>query len=237
MKQFKSTFLAFMLICSMPAFSQSNIWINGTVYSENDSIQAVIPFATVKLYSDSTLTNLAYFTVCGPLGNYTIKPYDHTKSYYVIAEAPNYAPRRTHISPIPEIWDGKPFSGNATTNIRLQPVSSLAQYETIVMSKEDLPGTAASLYDILLSIEGIDCDADGWFTPDERGVLFCINGNVVGTEQAKAFNQIPTNVIAKISIYETKDNPSYGKAIDITLTIGSQAEKPDYRLSESQFFY
>lgn len=237
MKQFKSTILAFMLICSMPMSSQSSIWINGTVYSENDSIQTVIPFATVKLYSDSTLTDLAYFAVCGSQGNYTIKPYDHTKSYYIMAEAPDYAPRRTRISPIPEIWDGKPFSGNATTNIRLRPTSSPVQHKTVVMRKEELPETAKSLNDMLLSIEGIDCDADGWFTPDERGVLFCINGNVVGSEKTEAFNQIPANVIEKIYIYETEDNPAYGKAVDITLTIGSQSRKPDYRLSESPLFY
>lgn len=236
MKLSKIIIMAFMLISSMPLFSQSNIWINGTIYSEMDSTQTVVPFSTVKLYSDSTLKNLAYFAVCGPTGNYTIKPYDHTKSYYIVVESPNSYVRKLQISPIPEIWDNKPFSGNATTNICIKPKSSPIRYENHVLSKENLPSAASSLNDILLSIESISHDDDGWFTTDERGVLFCINGNVVGSEKTSAFNQIPANVIEKITIYDTKENPLYGKAIDITLTIGSQAKEPNYWLSESSFF-
>ncbi len=217
-------------------FSQSNIWINGTVYSEQDSIQSVLPFATVRLYSDSTLTNLAYFAVCGPVGNYTIKPYDHTRSYYIVAEAPNSIVRKTKISPIPEIWDNKPFSGNATTNICIQPITNPIHYKSNIISKEDLPDTASNLNDILLSIENINHDDDGWFTTDERGILFCINGMVVGVDKTAAFNQIPANVIEKITIYDTKENLLYGKAIDITLKIGSPTKQPDHWLRESMFF-
>lgn len=238
MKAFNKVILTLItLVCGLPLFGQSNIWINGTVYYEIDSLQCGVPFATVKVYSDSIHTELAYFTVCGPLGNYTIKPYDHTKKYYIVTEAPHFSTREVRISPIPEIWDGKPFSGNATTNICMDTVSTPKQLKTSILSKENFPEKTGNLYDLILSIDNVNNESGEWFTSDERGVLFCLNGNVITDEKTKAFNQIPTNVIDKITIYETCSESLYGMVIDVYLTIGSKASKPNYHLSESQFFY
>lgn len=236
MKIIKTILIAIMLISALPTFGQTTIWINGTVYGEKDSVQSVVPFATVKLYSDSTLKEMAYFAVCGPQGNYTVKPYDHTKSYYIVAESPKSAARQVTISPIPEIWDNKPFSGNATTNICVSPVACSMGYENYILAKDQFSASASNLNDILLSIDGIAHDDDGWFTTDERSVLFCINGNVAGAEKAAGFNKIPKSVVSRVTVYDTKEHPLYGKAIDITLTLGSQAQKPDYWLTESSFF-
>lgn len=123
MKLIKCMFLALTLISVMPLWAQTKIWLNGNVYSEVDSVQTMNPFATVKLYNDSGLTELAYFVVCGPFGNYSIKPYDHTRGYYIVAERSDSTARKTYLCPIPEIWDNKPFSGNATTNICIKPAN------------------------------------------------------------------------------------------------------------------
>ena len=45
-----------------------------------------VSFASLKLCFDCTLTDLAYYAVCGPAGNHSIRPDDHTKSYYIVAD-------------------------------------------------------------------------------------------------------------------------------------------------------
>lgn len=222
-----------ILILSTAVFGQSKIWIDGTIYCESDSTQKVIPFATVKLYSDSLLNELSYYAVCGPYGNFSIKPYNYNKDYYIIVEASGFSPRKARIVAIPEVLDNKPFSGNASINICLTSLHPIIQYQTSFLSKKEIHAKKSTLYNILLSINDIHCDSEGWYTTEGKGILFCINGMPISNEKTIVFDQMPYNVIEKITIYEISKHTPYGKAIDITLTIGKPARTPDFHLNES----
>jgi hypothetical protein len=225
-------------LIALPIFSRSDIWINGTVYTDVDSVQQVVPFAMVTLYTDSTQEHLAYFTVCGTQGNYVIKPYDHTKSYYLKVEAPGYAPREVNISPIPEVWDGKPFSGNATTHICLKASAGpQQQYEEMRLTKAQFSKGCKNLKDLLLTIPSIHFESGEWFTNDGRGILFCINGDVTTIEKDVLLKKIPVKYVDSLTIYSTDASFPYGLVVDIALVQGDQAQKPKYHMAESQFFY
>jgi len=234
MKQFKLLLAALLVaVCGMSARAQEDIWVNGTVFSEKDDVQTVIPFATVKFYNDRNLKNLEYFAACGPFGNYTIKPYSYKNDYYIVVEAPGYKTRQLHITPISETYNGKKFTGNASVHVRLDSDGTNKPFASKVITGKEIPAGMSNVKQYLLSLDGINCDTDGWFTNDDRGILFCLNGMPMDSKQLSILSEIPVNGVKNITIYDTDDRSPYGKAIDITLTFGKPATAPDYRLGES----
>lgn len=141
MRQFKLLVVALLVaVCGLPVWAQGDIWVNGTVFSEKDDVQTVVPFATVKFYNDKAMKDMAYYAVCGPFGNYTIKPYNYKKDYYILVEADGHNPRKLHISPVPETFNGKKFTGNTSVHVRLTPESNYKPCASRVIMKNDIPG-------------------------------------------------------------------------------------------------
>lgn len=234
MKQFKVLLAALLVaVCGMSVRAQEDIWVNGNVFSEKDDVQTVIPFATVKFYNDKAFKDLAYYIVCGPFGNYTIKPYNYKNDYYIVVEAPGYKTRQLHISSISETLNGKKFSGNSSVHVRLEPDGTNKPCASKVITRKEIPAGMSDVKQYLMSLDGINYDSDGWYTDDDRGILFCLNGKTINDRQAALLNEIDIRGVKNITIYETDSKSPYGKAIDITLTFGKPATTPNYRLGES----
>lgn len=227
--------LAFFLTCisfNLSAQSESKIWIDGYVFSETTEKQKAVPFATISFYDTVNHDNLIYFTVCGPFGNYRIKPYDYTKEYYGTVECPGYEVRTFHIKPIPETWgDGRPFKGNATVNIKLNPIS----VSTDILAKkiENKNDTIKNLLQFLQTLPNIIYEEGNLVTKQEESVCLLINGYFINGNLVQELDQIPVNAVSYIECYTLPEESIYRTAVNVILTVGTQASWPEYKKRET----
>lgn len=232
MKTIKNILILILIVIPLSVKAQSKIWIDGYVYTE-DSIQNVVPFATLCFYDTEDKTNLLYFTMCGPNGNFTVKPYDHTNSYFVTVSAAGCEDRSFHIKSIPEFLDNKPFSGNLTTNIKLQRKS----IPNITKKTYELNDSVNGLCEYLLGLPNICKDEYGWASRDGGSICILINGNIAKEQVVSSLNAIPTEAVSEIEYYELPQGSVYGVALNIVLKIGQKSMPPSYIMQESKFIY
>ena len=109
-----------MLLISIMLKAQSEIWVSGNVYTEVEGKQVMIPFATICVYDLTDTEKMEYFSVSGMQGNYYLKPYNYKKQYHYVVSAFGYKTKEFNLKEIPEYMDGKPFSGNATVNVKME---------------------------------------------------------------------------------------------------------------------
>lgn len=114
-----------MLLISIMLKAQSEIWVSGNVYTEVEGKQVMIPFATICVYDLTDTEKMEYFSVSGMQGNYYLKPYNYKKQYHYVVSAFGYKTKEFNLKEIPEYMDGKPFSGNATVNVKMEKVMKL----------------------------------------------------------------------------------------------------------------
>lgn len=235
MKTYKFIF-AFILMCisfNLSAQSESKIWIDGYVFTEIPDNQKGIPFAIISLYDTPNHDNLKYFTVCGPFGNYRIKPYEYTKEYYGTIECPGYESRSFHIKPVPEFWsDGRPFKGNATVNIKLNPISiSKNIVSEKFVNKND---SVKNLLQFLQTLPNIIYENGNLFTKHEGSICLLMNGYFINSSNLiQLLEQIPANAVSSIEYYTLPEENLYHAAVNVVLKIGTQASWPKYSKKES----
>lgn len=224
-------FLCACLSFEASAQSGSKIWINGNAFSESGGSQKAVPFATISFYDAPDYANLAYFTVCGPVGNYRVNPYEYTKDYYVVAECPGYETRKFHLKPIPEVWNGRPFSGNATVDIRMEPVSPV---KDIAPEKFEGGGKEGkNLLQLLQGLPGITYADGSLLTKEEGSVCLLMNGYSVGADVVGQLDKIPGNAVSCLEYYPLPEGGLYQAAVNVVLSVGTQAAWPDYRKTNS----
>lgn len=234
--------LAFFLVCvNLSIAAQSKIWIMGNVYTEEQGKQTTIPFATISIYDYKQQNELKYFKVCGPHGNYNINPYDYKKQYHFIVEAPGFKTKEFNLKAIPEVWNGKPFSGNCNVNILMERQTDQAINNTPRIYKlADLKkrGKAQSLTDLLCLVPEIQKDGDSWVTKQGEGsVCLFLNGIHATPKTLSKFDEIPSAGIASIEYYQLPEGGIYDATVNITLIVGKPATAPTYKLKPSRFIF
>lgn len=233
METIKNILIAMSFIMPLSINGQSKIWLDGYVYAENDSTQEAVPFATLSFFDTEEKSNIVYFTVCGPKGNYEVKQYDHKKTYYVVANAPGYEVKEFHIKEIPEYWDNKPFSGNVTVNVKMT-----SKKESIVAKRAFEPNDSVrELCDYLMNIPNVCKDDMGWSTKNGGGICIFLNGNMANEQILSNINKIPMDVVSRIDYYKLPNGSLFEVALDIVLQIGDKPALPSYKMEESRFIY
>lgn len=228
--------LSYFFVCmafSLFAQSESKIWIDGYVFSETAETQKGVPFAVISFFDTATHDNLAYFTVCGPFGNYRIKPYDYTREYHAVVECPGYETRMFRIKPVPETWsDGRPFIGNATVNIRLNPMPASKDIVPEKFVNEDK--SVRNLLQFLQTLPDIVYEDGNLFTRREGNVCLLMNGYYMnGSGLIQQLEQIPANAVSCIEYYTLPEEGIYQAAVNVVLSIGTQASWPEYKKKDA----
>lgn len=230
-------FLLWLITPAILINAQSNIWINGYVFTEKDSIQTPIPFATISLFESEKQDDIAYFAVCGPSGNYTIKPYDYKKAYYVVVKAPGYRSKSFHLKAVSEEWNGKPFSGNASVHVKLMPDNNISTIEKKDFAPNHLPDSIHKLSQYLLSLPNVHKEGKDWITTKGSSIILFINGNSIAPNVLETLDEIPLGVVSTVEYYELPHNDLFGMALNIVLKVGSKASFPTFHLKESNLIY
>ena len=237
-------FLAILFIhLSLNVVAQSKIWLTGYVYSVEVGKQTPVPFATISIYDYYNSNELKYFTVCGPHGNYNIKPYDHTRKYYFVIEAPGYKTKTINLKEIPEIWDGKPFSGNCNVYIPLEKdEETFSEIVTKSYTKDELrkKGKAQTITDLLLLMPEIRREGNDWVATGyqrEGSVCFFLNGIKATPKTLSKFDKVPADGVASINYYSLPQGGIFYAAVNVTLIVGKPATAPSEKLEPSRFFF
>lgn len=232
--------LLFMYI-SLYATAQTDIWLTGYVYNEEAGKQTTIPFAAISVFDYNNPHELKYFTICGPYGNYRIKPYDHTKKYHLVIESPGYITKEINLKEIPEIWNGKPFSGNCNVYIPLDKDSKTSsKIKTKSYTKEELRkgAKAETITDLLLLIPEIRKVENDWVTTQGDGsVCIFLNGIKATPKTLAKFDKLPADGVASIKYYQLPQENFFEATVNITLIIGKPATAPTYKLKPSRFIF
>jgi len=233
MKEIKNILFAMLFIIPLSIKGQPKIWLDGYVYAEKDSIQEAVPFATLSFFDTEEKTNVVYFTICGPNGNYEVKPYDHKRTYYVVASIPCYEDKEFHVKEIPEYWDSKPFSGNVTVNIKMT-----SKGESSITKRTFEPSDSVrGLCDYLMKLPNVCKDDVGWTTKSGGGICIFLNGSIANEQILSNMDNIPMDVVSRIDYYELPKGGVYEMALDIVLGIGDKPAFPSYKMKESRFIY
>lgn len=233
------TFL-FMYI-SLYAAAQADIWLTGYIYNEEAGKQATVPFAAISVYDYNNPNELKYFTICGPHGNYRIKPYDHTKKYHFVVESPGYKTKEINLKEIPEAWNGKPFSGNCNVYIPLDKDNKISsKIETKTYTKEELKkrGKAQTITDLLLLMPEIRKEGNDWVTTQGDGsVCIFLNGIKTTQKTLAKFDKVPADGVASIKYYQLPQDSFFDATVNITLIVGRPATAPANKLRPSRFIF
>lgn len=234
--------IVLMSLISTVMNAQSDIWVNGTVHTEVDGKQIMVPFATVCVYDYAQTDDMKHFAVCGPHGNYHIKPYDHKQQYHYVVSAPGFKDRAFNLKAIPETLNGKPFSGNRTVNIKMEsiPNGQIPEYKKIVYHLDDLKkkGQVKSIEDALSQISEIKKEGNDWIdTQSDGSVCFFLNGSSITAETYAKLESLPAEAIADIEYYGIPDGSAYSAAVNIHLTMGQSSKAPDYTLDETDLMF
>lgn len=236
----KSILIMFMLLVSILTNAQTDIWVSGNVYTEENGKQSMIPFATICVYEMTETDKISYYTVSGIQGNYNIKPYDHTKQYHYVVSAPGYKSKVFNLKAIPESLNGKPFHGNRTVNIKLERDSMV---EAIVRKSYSLAelkkwGSGKTIVDALALLPEIKKEDGEWIDKkSDESVCFFLNGGYVTNYLYSKLQALPMDLIADIDYYKIPQGGNYGAAVNIHLTTGQSAKVPDYALEESDLMF
>ena len=110
MRKFKFLlFIILLVTCNTQAWCQSDVWVDGYVYSiDNMKKQKIIPFASVYYYDINNHNDVKYCAMTGINGYYEFKPYNHSQAYFVKVTAPGYKQVTFRV---------KSFTGNITEKI------------------------------------------------------------------------------------------------------------------------
>lgn len=238
-----SIILLFMFACiSQQTTAQSNIWINGYTYTEEQGKQVMIPFVTISIYDYPQTNNLKYFVVSGTHGNYSIKPFDYKKQYHYVVEAPGYKTKEFNTNPIPETNNGKPFSGNCTIHIlmekdTLHPITNALPK---IYQKDELKkkGKVKSINDLLALMPEISKEGNDWITTEGKGsVCLCLNGTNLTAQTLPMLNELPTDAVSSLEYYQLPQGGIYEAVVNIMLIAGKQASAPTYTLQQSNLIF
>lgn len=242
MKKISLILLSLFAFVSLHTAAQSNIWVNGYTYTEEAGKQIMIPFATISVYDYIQTDQLKYFVVSGPYGNYRIKPYDYKKQYHFVVEAPGYKTRTFNMKEVPEIMNGKPFSGNTTISILMEKDSSqsVASTEPQTYTKEQLEknGKVKLLPELLSLLPEIRKEGEDWITVKGEGsVCLFLNGANVNSKTLSALNELPTNVVSSLEYYQLPQGGAYDAVVNIVLSMGQKASRPTFQLMQSKLIF
>lgn len=242
MKKISLILLSLFAFVSLHTAAQSNIWVNGYTYTEEAGKQIMIPFATISVYDYIQTDQLKYFVVSGPYGNYRIKPYDYKKQYHFVVEAPGYKTRTFNMKEVPEIMNGKPFSGNTTISILMEkdPSQSVASTEPQTYTKEQLEknGKVKLLPELLSLLPEIRKEGEDWITVKGEGsVCLFLNGVNVNSKTLSALNELPTNVVSSLEYYQLPQGGAYDAVVNIVLSMGQKASRPTFQLMQSKLIF
>ena len=234
--------LLLALLVSIVVNAQSDIWVNGYVYTEVDGQQIMIPFATISVYDLTETDQMEYYSVSGMQGNYTIKPYHYQKPYHYVVRALGFKTKEFDLKAIPEYIAGKPFSGNASVNVKLERDSAIQvphmQCVAHAMSELQKKGKAKNIMDALNLLDEIKQDGNDWIdTASEESVCFFMNGMYVTADIYAKLQCLPADMIAKLEYYKLPKDCNYGAAVNILLTIGTESKMPNYKLGECELAY
>lgn len=242
MKTVNAIFTIMLLFVCCNITAQSNIWINGYTYTEEQGKQIMIPFATVCVYDYAQKEELRYFAVSGTHGNYSIKPFDYKKQYHIVVEAPGYKTKEFNLKPIPETNNGKLFSGNCTIHILMEKDSLNMICETTpkiygiddFKSKDEIK----SIPEILNLIPEIEKEGNDWINAKTKGsVCLFLNGTSITTEAYPQLEELPANIVSSIEFYQLPKGGIYESALNIILSIGKQSSTPTYILKQSNLTF
>lgn len=236
--------LLFLFACvNLHTAAQSNIWINGYTYTENAGKQITIPFATISVYDYTQTDQLRYFTMSGPFGNYHIKPYDYKKQYHFVVEAPGYKTRTFNMKEVPEMMNGKPFSGNTTVSILMEKDSLqfVASAKPKIYTKEELEKNGLkvkSLSELLSLLPEIRKEGEDWITTEDEGsVCLFLNGSNVTLQVLPALKELPPSVVSSFEYYQLPQGGTYSAVVNIVLSAGQKASMPTHRLMQSKLTF
>lgn len=241
-----SLIIALFTLCisfSLHTVAQTNIWINGYTYTEEQGKQIMVPFATISVYDYPKTDELKYFTMSGTKGNYSIRPYDYKKQYHFVVEAAGYKSKEFNLKEIPEMNNGKVFSGNCTVHILLEkasPIDKADSTKLITYNREELEkkGETKSVPDLLNAIPGIRKEGNDWITSkDEGSVCLLLNGTILTAQMLSKFYELPMSVVSAIEYYQLPKGGIYEAAINIVLSAGKQASAPDYILKQNDLIF
>lgn len=236
----KKILIMLMLLVSIVSNAQSNIWVSGNVYTEEDGKQSVVPFATICVSEMTENNEICYYTVSGVKGNYNIKPYNYTKQYSYVISAPGFKTKVFNLKAIPERLNGKPFLGNRTVNIKLEHDSVTQKIEHKVYSLSELKklGNGKTIIDALGLIPEIKKENNEWIDKEsDEGICFFLNGGYVTNELYAKFQVLPMELIADVEYFKIPKGGSYGAATNVHLSVGQSAKTPDYILEESDLIF
>lgn len=239
----KSVIILFMLLASIVTNAQTDIWVSGNVYTEVEGEQTMIPFATVCVYDLTDTDKLEYFTVSGMHGNYSIKPYYYKKQYHYVVSAFGFKTKEFSLKEIPEYINGKPFSGNATINVKMEKDSSVSTleikkvvYPLAVLKKRG--GEARNVMDALSLLPEIKREGSDWIDNKTDGsVCFFLNGVYVTSSIYARLQSLPLSMVVELEYYELPKESNYGAAVNIHLSIGQPSKAPDYELRENKLIF
>lgn len=234
------TIILLSICCNITA--QSNIWINGYTYTEEQGKQIMVPFATICVYDYAQTDELKYFVVSGTHGNYSIKPFDYKKQYHIVVEAPGYKTKTFNLKSIPETNNGKPFSGNCTIHILMEKDSLRNIHETTskMYEMKELKGKAEikSIPEILNLIPEIQKEGSDWINSKTKGsVCLFLNGTYITAEAYPQLEELPANIISSIKFHQLPESGIYDSALNIILSIGQQSSTPTYILKQSNLTF
>lgn len=238
----KNLIMLLMLLVSTVMNAQSKIWINGNVYAIENGKQVMVPFATINVYDYPASDQVKYFAVCGQEGNYMVNPYEYTKKHHVVVTAPGYKTKEFNLKEIPETWNGEPFSGNATVNIKMEKATDAAtiayQPTTYTMTELNKNGTAKNALDVLTLIPEIKKDEDTWVDKEtDESVCLFLNGIFVTRNIYEQLPELPANMITHVESYKLPQGGNYGKAININISAMEPCKAPDFELMESDLMF
>lgn len=243
MNKTKITFAILLLVMSLfTAKAQNNIWINGYTYQEINGKQCTLPFATIMVENLKDSTVIEYYTVSGLDGRYQIKPYDHLQQYKYTVEADGFKPTSFVLDKIPEVWNGKPFSGNCNVNIKMTRDNKKEelQINKSVYSKQQLQSInenvkIKSAKELIVCIPNVQYE-DGYLeTADHKSYCLFLNGMYAAANTFSLLEKLPIVNVENIELYLFNDNEKYAGVINLNLTIGSKPKNPGYTLQESTF--
>jgi len=241
MKKFTIIFLFLALIAGLKGHAQSKIWIYGFVYENgNDDKQTLIPFATISYYSYENQSELKYFAMSGPMGNYLIKPYNYQAKYHVVVTAPGYKTVSFNLKEIPEVWNGKPFSGNASINVcMIKDVTETAACipHVYTMKQFDKQKKAKILGDLFTQMPEIKKEGSDLLTQQDGSIRLFVNGESVTGEICNQIDQLPVSVLSKIEYYALPKGGVYEGVLNIILNVGETVNAPSYRLKGNSFTF
>lgn len=229
--------IAVLMLGCVASLAQDDIWVNGYVYTEDGGQQKPVPFGIVALFDSPERENLQYLAICGPEGYYSIRPYNHTGKYFVVATADGFKELTGWLSPVPDAEGGKQFTGNITLNLPL--LANDAKTDALCQTGgRNVAIDSSCLYvaEVLKGIPGLKKDGDDWITASDRSVVFFANGMFVGIDALGNIEKLPVSLVESITLYDLPANHFYGQAVCIRLKMGQPATFPGGELFPCELF-